>query len=428
LRSVLGLLAVARRPLTAPELQQITGASLRDLDLNGIVPVRHFLLEADGSYSLYHASFHDFVARKLLYPDELHGFHARLGAWLERSENHAMEYRWTSLAHHLFESGDRARLIGTISLSFLADKGRRLGYAVLEDIELVGRALIETGNPASVERCVKLVEDLAAVVGDAVIGEATRALRRDRTGSRSGPLAAPQVLQGMPRIPGVDIFAGLIPAGDVTADFVELVVRGENLLVAIGDAPSAGLKSAFVARFIGELFRSFALRSEAGKLDKIAAGINAAIAPFDYFERVSMQLIELNPQSGLLQIANAGHPDLVLYSARRGKCDRLRVPGDLLHDSLRQTRRVTTYEQYSAEIGAGDVLVLLTDGLTEAHRLDSEPYGYQFTRVLEEKASLTAAEIGDAILQDYRMHARDDVHADDVTIVAIALAPAGRSN
>ena len=226
----------------------------------------------------------------------------------------------------------------------------------------------------------------------------------------------------------MDIFAGLIPAGDVTADFVEMVARGENLLVAIGDAPSAGLKSAFVARFIGQLFRSFAARSEAGELDKIAAGINAAIAPFDYFERVSMQLIELNPRAGLLQIANAGHPDLVLYSARRGKCDRLRVPGDLLHDSLRQTRRVSTYEQYSAEIAAGDVLVLLTDGLTEAHRLDSEPYGYQFTRVLEEKASLPAAEIGDAILRDYRSHALDDVHADDVTIVVIALAPAGRRN
>ncbi len=418
LRSVLGLLAVARRPMTAPELQQITGASLRDLDQNGILPVRHFLLEADGSYSFYHASFHDFVARKLLYQDELRAFHAKLAAWLERSENHAMEYRWTSLAYHLFESGDRAHLIASISLAFLADKGRRLGYAVLEDIELVSRALIETGDPASVERCVKLVEELGGVVGDAVIGEATRALRR----GRSGPLAAPQTLQGMPRIPGVDMFAGLIPAGDVTADFVEMVVRGETLLIAIGDAPSAGLKSAFVARFIGELFRSFTERSEAGELDKIAARINAAIAPFDYFERVSMQLIELDPSSGLLHIANAGHPDLVLYSARRGKCDRLRVPGDLLHDSLRQTRRVTTFEQYSAEIAAGDVLVLLTDGLTEAHRLDSEPYGYQFMRILEENASRTAAEIGDAIFQDYRRHARDGAYTDDVTIVVIALA------
>ena len=422
LRSVLGLLAVARRPMTAPELQQITGASLRDLDQKGILPVRHFLLESDGSYSFYHASFHDFVARKLLYQDELRGFHAKLAAWLERSENHALEYRWTSLAYHLFESGDRAHLIASISLAFLADKGRRLGYAVLEDIELVSRALIETGDPASVERCVKLVEELGGVVGDSVIGEATRALRRGRTGGRSGTLAAPHSLQGIPRIAGVDIFTGLIPAGDVTADFVELVARGENLMVAIGDAPSAGLKSAFVARFIGELFRSFALRSEVGELDKIATRINAAIAPFDYFERVSMQLIELDPRAGLLQIANAGHPDLVLYSARRGKCDRLRAPGDLLHDSLRQSRRATTYERYSAEIAAGDVLVLLTDGLTEAHRLDREPYGYQFMRVVEEKAGLTAAEIGDAIFQDYRSHSRDDAHADDVTIVVIALA------
>jgi hypothetical protein len=419
LRGVLGLLAIARRPLTLGELQQITGTSLRDLDEQGIMPVRHFLQGAADSYCLYHTSFHDFVVRKLLYQDELRGLHRKLGTWLERSESEETDYRWTSLAYHLFESGDRAHLIQSITPAFLADKGRRLGYAVLEDIELVSRALIETRDPASVERAVKLVEELSGVLGDSVIGEATRALRRYRTGlDRSGPLA---VVQGIPRISGVDLFVGLLPAGDVTADFVEMVVRDQDLLVAIGDAPSAGLKSAFVGLFIGELFRTFALRSKASELDKILAGINAAIAPFDYFERVSVQLIELDRRAGLLRIANAGHPDPVLYSARRGKCDTLRTPGDLLHDSFRQTRRVSNYEQYSAEVEAGDILVLLSDGLTEAHRLDSEPYGYQFTRILEQNPSLTAAEIGDAIFQDYRRRARNAEYIDDVTIVVIAL-------
>jgi hypothetical protein len=420
LRAVLGLLAVARCPLTAGDFQQITGNSLRDLYQKGIMPVRQFLKERDGSYSFYHGAFHDFVVRKLLYEDELRGFHLKVATWLERSENHEMDYRWTSLAYHLFESGDRAHLTSSISPAFLADKGRRLGYAVLEDLELVSRALIATGDPASVERCVKLVEELAGVVGDSVIREATRSLQRHRTGGSSGLISA-QAFQRVSRIPGVDIFVRLIAAGDVTADFVEMVDRGENLVFAIGDAPSAGLKSAFVARFISELFRTFVLKSGAGGLDKIVAKINAAIAPFDYFERVSVQLIELDPSRGLLQIANAGHPDLVLYSARRGRCDTLRVPGDLLHDSFRQTRRVSTYEQYSAEIAAGDILVLLTDGLTQAHRLDSEAYGYRFTRIVEDNASLTAAEIGEAILHDYRRYARDDPHSDDLAIVVIVL-------
>ena len=59
----------------------------------------------------------------------------------------------------------------------------------------------------------------------------------------------------MHSVPGVAAHAVLIPKGAVTADFVEMVGLPDRLIVAIGDAPASGLKSAFVARFIAAVFR-----------------------------------------------------------------------------------------------------------------------------------------------------------------------------
>jgi phosphoserine phosphatase RsbU/P len=130
-----------------------------------------------------------------------------------------------------------------------------------------------------------------------------------------------------------------------------------------------------------------------------------------------MQCVELDCKRGLMYVANAAHPHPVLYTKRRRACDILRIPGELLHDPHRQTRRFCVYEQYTCEISAGDILVMLSDGLTEAHRLDGNPYGYKFIRVVEANSERSVEEIGDAILVDWRAHQRNQAEVDDVTLV-----------
>jgi sigma-B regulation protein RsbU (phosphoserine phosphatase) len=173
-----------------------------------------------------------------------------------------------------------------------------------------------------------------------------------------------------------------------------------------------------VARFLGNLFQKLWQENrEAPALGQLLGRINSIIVPHPEFERISMQCVELDCRRGLIYIANAGHPDLVLYSKRRRACDVLRVPGDLLHDPHRQTGRFCVYEQYTAEIAPGDILVMFSDGLTEAHRLAGDPYGYRFMKVIAENADRPVKEIGDAILLDWRAQERDQAEVDDVTLV-----------
>jgi len=416
LGGILGLLSVARTPLSVAQLSQIMGNSQRDTDQQGIGPIRQFLLEIDDSYTFYHARFHEFVTRTILYEDESRKAHRRIADWLELPANRTLEYRWASLTYHLFESESFEELIKVIDQRFLEEKARRFSYAVLEDIELWSRVQLQKDDPTLVERCVSLVEGLRKSIGGDVLDFA-EAIQSYQPGPKSfrTKLIAPRILS----ITGVDVYAGVLPKGEVAADFFEVIPLGERLVVAIGDAPSVGLKSAFVARFVGNLFRKLVEGANPLHLGEVLARLNDKLAAQDYFERVSMQCVEVNQKNGIVRMSNAGHPYPVHYSRRRGTCDILPLRGDLLHDLLRDNFTTSPYEEYCVSIGPGDIIALITDGLTEDHVMKGDPYGYRFTAIVEAHASESAETIGEAILDDWKAHPREEDAGDDVSVIVI---------
>jgi hypothetical protein len=421
LLTTLGVMAVARKPLSLAELSQIIDAKQRQVFDSGIRPVRQFLTETRGTYNFYHDLFHQFVTREIIYPDEIPEYHRKIAAWLQMPESRAYDYYWTSIAYHLFESKNFQALGVTIDRNFLSAKVRRFGYAVLEDVELLTRTMLEAGDPTLVAKAVSIVEELREIVGGDIIEDTEHALRS----YRPGPMAfrtrviAP-IIDSIPRF---DVFVGVLPAAEVSADFFEIVSRDDRLSVAIGDAPNVGLKSAFVARFLGNLFRKFIENSDLVDLGKLLDELNATVSSSEYFERVSMQCVVCEPKSNLVKIANAGHPYPVLYSARRGKCELLPVRGDLLQSAAENENRVHPYEQRRMEMGPQDVLILVTDGLTEGHLLKGDPYGYRFMGLVEERNQQGARLIGEAILDGWRAHHREGDYADDVSVIVIRSRP-----
>lgn len=278
---------------------------------------------------------------------------------------------------------------------------------------------MQRDDPALVERCVSLVEGLRKSVGGDVLDFA-QAIQPYQPGPKSfrTRLIAPTIQS----IAGLDVYAGVLPKGEVSADFFEVIPVDNRLVVAIGDAPSIGLKSAFVARFIGNLFHKSVAAAEPLHLGRILARLNDTLAAHDYFERVSMQCVEVDPTNGIVRMANAGHPYPVHYSSRRGQCDILPLRGDLLHDLMSDNSTTAPYEEYGVAIAPGDVIVLITDGLTEDHVMTGDPFGYRFTAIVEVRARESAATIGEAILDSWKAHPREDDAGDDVSVVVIRVA------
>jgi serine phosphatase RsbU (regulator of sigma subunit) len=274
-------------------------------------------------------------------------------------------------------------------------------------------------DPSVVRRCVSMVEGLREVIGTDIIPSAVTIVQP----YRSGPAAfrSRLISPSVPSIPGLDIFVGVLPKVEVAADFFEIVPLKNRLALAIGDAPSVGIKSAFVARFLGNLFCTLAESSKHLNLSELLATINSKIAGSDYFERISMQCADIDPTRGLIHLANAGHPYPVRYSARRAKCDILPLKGDLLHNPIASQSRFQFFEQYGLEIEPGDILVFITDGLTEGHLLKGDPFGYRFTQIIEASAQESARTIGERVLDAWKAHPRDEDTADDVSVVVVKL-------
>jgi serine phosphatase RsbU (regulator of sigma subunit) len=281
-------------------------------------------------------------------------------------------------------------------------------------VEFLTKSMLDTGEPSSVERSVAIVESLRKVAGGDLMHAAEHAVHLAQVVPRAGKAAVMRV-----STPTMDVYAGMIPKIGVSADFVEIVPADRKLFILVGDMPGAGLKSAFVARFLANLFKRLVRLAPSASVTELMSMIAHTVLPVEYFDRVSMQCIEIDEEHERLHIANAGHPYPVLYSGRRKKSDRLAVRGSLFE---RDAEGFGSYAQRSAEIYPGDVLVLISDGLTEASRADN-PYGYRFCQLLEDLAGQSARTVGEAILTSWRTHPRPLDWVDDTTVVVVVIRP-----
>jgi sigma-B regulation protein RsbU (phosphoserine phosphatase) len=117
---------------------------------------------------------------------------------------------------------------------------------------------------------------------------------------------------------------------------------------------------------------------------------------------------------------NAGHnPPLLL---RSDQTTELLEKGGLVLGFLSDQK----YEQQTTTLGPGDILILYTDGITEARSPEEEKavadklFGEdRLTQIIKNSASLSAREIQSAILQAVSAHTKNTPQGDDITIVVI---------
>jgi serine phosphatase RsbU (regulator of sigma subunit) len=176
-----------------------------------------------------------------------------------------------------------------------------------------------------------------------------------------------------------------------------------------------------VARFVSGIVHRLAERPGALHLGELLQEVDRALAPHVFFDMISLQCVAVDPTAATLAIAGAGHPHPVLYSARHSRCDRLPVADDLLLARQRVGEAPPRRRQRHAEIGPGDVLVMISDGLTESHGMAADAYGYRFERLIPNLAACGARAIGEAVLEDWLIHAEGANYIDDVTVVVVTI-------
>ncbi len=220
------------------------------------------------------------------------------------------------------------------------------------------------------------------------------------------PICAPQV-------PGVDLAGYNAPCRTVGGDYYDFLTYPDGrVAMLVGDVAGKGMPAALLMS--GLRARVQVLFDDPTNLAALVTKLNRIIStdcPANRF--ISFFIGVLDPHSDEITYVNAGHnPPLLVH--RGGRVEKLEGTGLLLG-----ILPMAQYEQKTCHLEQGDVVVLFSDGVTEASRPDAdEEFGEdRLAATLAELSCDSAQSIIESINQRVHEFTCGSPPADDITLV-----------
>lgn len=237
--------------------------------------------------------------------------------------------------------------------------------------------------------------------------------------------------ESVPNVPRLSIVAHYVPAAGrraICGDFYDFVqMQDGKMALVLGDVVGIGPKAASDAALTRYTLRSLA-RSENDPA-QLLEQLNVHLFPQCGSERfVRLLICVLDPERAVLSYANAGHVPPVLFRAQTADVEWLEEGGLVLG-----VEPGSAYKSARLELDPGDMLVLYTDGVTEASRA-GRPYGQaKFKDLVELYGVGTPGELAQALRRSVEAWVATDPHKevpegtlgelrDDIAILAAQVA------
>jgi serine phosphatase RsbU (regulator of sigma subunit) len=292
---------------------------------------------------------------------------------------------------------DRERFFG------LAPSGERMTIEFITISRVVeGRIVEEWG-----------VGDSSAVWRQRLQGERIERERVEQELRVARSIQQASLPKEVPELEGYQISPFYRPAREVGGDFYDFFELDEGRVgVAVGDATGKGIPAALAVTASCSMLRAVAqdLSYSPGEvLGRVNETLLARIPPNMF---VTCFYCILDPESGLLSYANAGH-DLP-YLWHGGDAEELRARGMPL--GLMPAMR---YEQKEVVLEAGEAALFYSDGLVEAHDSKGEMFGFPRLRALV-AAHGEEGSLGDYLLEElYSFVGEGWEQEDDITLLTL---------
>jgi len=219
-----------------------------------------------------------------------------------------------------------------------------------------------------------------------------------------------------PQLPGWELAVLLEPAHETSGDFYDFLTLPDGTLgMVIADVTDKGTSAALFMALSRSLWRTFAINHPAEPEQAMAQTNQRIVADTHGGLYITLLYGILNPQQAKFTYCSAGHNPALLMRAKDGsieKLERTGIPLGVLEE--------TTWKQKSIAIEPGDVLVLYTDGITDAQNMSEEFYGLERLKEallgLQEK---TAMEIRDVLIEEVRTWVGKAAQFDDITLMVL---------
>lgn len=222
--------------------------------------------------------------------------------------------------------------------------------------------------------------------------------------------------RAMPVRDGLALAAQLTPARSVGGDLYDVVLEGDRLWFIVADVAGKSIAAALYMAITRALFRA-SVRG-AADLAVVAARINEELArDNETMMFVTAALGCLDLRTGRVALVDAGHnPTLMACGAEVREVSG--VPKGVAFGVVPDA----VYVQGTIALPDGGVLVLYTDGVTDARSAAGEMYGDARLREVLAAGGAAPAELVPHVIEAVERFAAGTPPEDDLTLLALAYA------
>lgn len=202
------------------------------------------------------------------------------------------------------------------------------------------------------------------------------------------------------------------PAGTVSGDYCDLIVgNAGDVYFLVGDVEGKGVAAAMLMSHLSAMLRM--LIPLGLPLCEVMERANHAFCDSTLAAHYATLVCGRTSSSGALEVCNAGHPPPLLLRA----ADSVRLEATGLPIGMFCSGR---FSSTTVQLGAGDTLLLYTDGLPEARNSTGEEFGIDRLDALASSSSRVPGALVDASLRDLAAFRGAPGAEDDLTVFAIS--------
>jgi sigma-B regulation protein RsbU (phosphoserine phosphatase) len=224
-------------------------------------------------------------------------------------------------------------------------------------------------------------------------------------------------------VPGLSVSALCVPAREVGGDYYDFFkLPGDLLGVLIADVSGKGTSAALYMAELKGLVLSLSQIYLSPR--QLLVEVNRIISDnLDTRSFITMTYAVIDLKAGRMTYARAGHTPLIYMRSGGGPEEPvkvlvpsgmvvgLRIPG--AHEKF-----MDLLEEESVDLMNGDVIVLYTDGISEAMNADADLFGdSRLSRIVEEHGHLDSSELRERILREIEAFVGAADQHDDMTMI-----------
>lgn len=229
----------------------------------------------------------------------------------------------------------------------------------------------------------------------------------------SGQIQKRLLPEQLPEIPGYQIAAINIPAKEVGGDYYDVVPLSDNKFAfCFGDVSGKGIPAGLLMSNLQATMRSLLLSQDdpAVIVQRANTLLHASTTSEKY---ITFFLAILDIKENTLTYCNAGHDQPI--HIKNSKCEQLLqggIPLGFLSDF--------NYSVNSTTISTNDIIIVYTDGVTEAMNSKEEEFGLEsFKNIICENKTASASELLNMVLDAIDKHIKSAIQMDDITLVIL---------